>query len=163
MAVHQPISFKLGTLSIEQIPQLASIIPHTLLLRDVELIVPTRQRILQILNTSLGMQSPPWLRARLRLARLEHEEERVQTGDGLGEGDAQEGLGRLLVCVQEIAQLVGVGLFPTDMILASVLLKDRIVTNLQIIELVLVVTPDRVVERIAPVAPDDPQRFVGII
>jgi len=110
MAINQPIPLKLRSLSINDIPQLAALVANPLLLRLVEGIVARRQRVTEIPHIARRMESLPWPDARLPLAGLEDEEQRVETGYYLCEWDAEKGFWGRLVGVKEVVQLLGVGL-----------------------------------------------------
>jgi len=88
MSIHQPVRLKLRTLGVHNITHLAPVVAHPLLLGLVKDVEPARQGIVQVLHIASRMQGLPGTGARLALARLEHEEQRVQTRDNLLEGDS---------------------------------------------------------------------------
>ncbi len=66
---------------------------------------------MQVLHVAGRVQRVPRPHARLRLARLEHEQQRVEAGDDLGARQAEEGGRGGGRGVQEVVELVGVGLY----------------------------------------------------
>lgn len=112
MPINNPLRLELRPLRIDDIPQLAAIVPNTQLLLLVEGVKPRRQGVDEVAHVAVRVQGSPGADARLRLAGLEHEEERVQARHGLFQGDAQErGRGEgSLVWVEDVVELAGVGL-----------------------------------------------------
>lgn len=99
LTINKPALLKLWSLGIENISQLTSVIADFLLLLLIKDVKSRGQCIFEILNIPLGMQSMPRPDARLRLAGLQHKQQRVQSRDKLGKGHPQDSrwnLGRLI-------------------------------------------------------------------
>lgn len=116
MMPRQPIPVRipdLRALGVDNVPVLAPIEVHLDLL-PVEVVVPLVQGVLQAGHVAGRVQDVPGLDARDALAGLEHEHERVEAVESLGELGAEEPLVRrrdaLAICGVEVVPLAGVGL-----------------------------------------------------
>jgi hypothetical protein len=90
MSIHQPIPLELGSFGIHYIPHLAPVIRDLLLLLDIEVIVPSGQRVMEVRDITRRVQSLPRPDAGLPLARLENEQQRVQSRHHLAERHTQQ-------------------------------------------------------------------------
>lgn len=111
VAIDKAVALELRAFSIQNLSQLAPIIPDLLLLRLVEVVKARCQRIVQVLDIARRMERLPRADASLALAGLEHEQQRVKPSDYLGERKPEKTLWALFVSVQQIVQLLRVRLF----------------------------------------------------
>lgn len=99
MSIHQSDPLELGSFSIHDIPHFAPVVGHLLLLLEVEVVIPSSQRVMEILHVASWMQSMPGSDARLSLARLEDKQQRVKPRHRLFEWHTQQCGGSYLVRV----------------------------------------------------------------
>lgn len=110
LSINNTVRLKVGTLGIGDIAQLAAVVADLLLLVLIKDIKARAESAVEVLNVTLRVKSLPRLDAGATLASLEDEEQRIETGDDLLEGDAQKVGGRAGVLVEEVVDLVRVGL-----------------------------------------------------
>jgi hypothetical protein len=110
MPIHQPVGLKLRALGIENITHLTLVKAHPLLLRLIKDVKLAAERVVQVLHIARGVQGVPGADTGLALARLEHKEQRVEAGNDLVKGDAEEGGRGVGVGVEEVVDLIGVRL-----------------------------------------------------
>lgn len=83
MTIDKAITLELRAFGIKNLSQLAPIVPHFLLLSLVEVVKPRCQRVVQVLDIASWVEGLPRANASLPLARLEDEQQRVQSSDYL--------------------------------------------------------------------------------
>lgn len=82
---YKPILVKLRAFGTNNISRLTASEADPRLLGLVEIVKTRGQGVLQRMYVSFGMQRLPWLHTNLTLARLEHEQQRVESGDDFGD------------------------------------------------------------------------------
>jgi hypothetical protein len=75
--IDQSIAFELGSFGVKDVPSLTARVLDPPLFRLVETVKSGREGVVQISDVSCRVKRPPWLCARLALARLQDEQEGV--------------------------------------------------------------------------------------
>ena len=124
VAVDDAVRLELGALGLWEVAHLAAVEVDLLLLLLVKDVEATAEGVAQVLDVARRVQRVPRPHARLALARFEHEQQRVEPGDDLPEGHAEQRGGGLGALAEEVVELVGVRL-KQRLLVSLFLSRDR--------------------------------------